>query len=802
MLPLLLVLTVTAPVDIHLAAGGRAVATIVLPANAPARLSAAAADLQHCVAGRCGVTLPIHEDGRAVDGVGLYLGQCEPSQAGDLPPEGSHPESFAIRVRDGSVYFAARYPTPTSFAVYTWLEDELGVRWFAPGELFESIPAGPRGELTVATESRVVVPPTTPRIWSGHNWFPSWSQWRARNKTVSGEVVSRRAFQNHLHQVFDPEKYGQTHPEYYPLIKGQRRIPEPGERYWRPCESNPDVVRLTVEDANHFFDTHPDIDSYSLGMDDIAFMCGCEQCRAMDPHPDSYEQREFSDRHYKFVNAVAREVAKTHPDKYLGTLIYSIARHLPETVEKLEPNVFGFITENSSRWWVPGKKAEDQALTAEWAKRVSHLSRYDYLGLGSFSPRYYPHLLDEQIKYDKSLGLEGMYVEVYTWLPVNAPMIWAFAKLEWSPQADLDALLNEYFSRLYGPAADDVAAAYAILERSYCTDRPNHQLWEHRRILAQASAIDVRDLDAAQARLAAGMAKAATPEQQQRLDILIAGLKYGGYAIRTYAAAQTLAARPVTTSAEARQTVDDLAALAALSEERVAFWAAAHDREDLLGETIRGLGDQKQYLVIGQAGELEGGALVASLRVLAWCAEHDPAQLKRARDVLGAHQDSPFAAAAEAFWQVSDQQLPNLAANPGFEDEAGWNHWSRTANAQLNRVEGEGRTGYAGSISHADGAVWMQPADCQPGERWLALGWCKGPGGTLTVRFQKPDGGWLEQRTLEPKVTATASDDWQPLAAVVTIPDGAGKLVLMLGAERQTDDRAELFDDAGLYRLP
>ena len=57
------------------------------------------------------------------------------------------------------------------------------------------------------------------------------------------------------------------------------------------------------------------------------------------------------------------------------TLIYHIARQLPETVDQLEPNVFGFITEDSAQWWQPGLRERDRQLTSAWAKRCRHLSR-------------------------------------------------------------------------------------------------------------------------------------------------------------------------------------------------------------------------------------------------------------------------------------------------------------------------------------------------------------------------------------------------------------------------------------------
>jgi hypothetical protein len=320
------------------------------------------------------------------------------------------------------------------------------------------VPRGTRGELTVQVRDVVKAPDTSPRIWSGHAWNGDWEAWNLRNKTVLSEVVPRRQFQNFLHRVFPPEKYAETHPEYYPLIGGKRWIPEPGDSAWRPCESNPEVLRLTVEYARQWFDEHPNVDSFSLGMDDISHLCSCPNCRAMDPHPDSYEKWEFSDRHYKFVNAVAREAAKTHPDRYIGTLIYSIARKPPETVPKLEDNVFGFITETSAAWWMPGLKEEDHALTREWARRCKHLSRYDYYGFGTMTPRFYPHHMAEQVKFDKSLGLEGMYTEVYTFLPDTAPMIWAFAKLQWEHTLSVDALLDEFYAKMFRDArADDEA---------------------------------------------------------------------------------------------------------------------------------------------------------------------------------------------------------------------------------------------------------------------------------------------------------------------------------------------------------
>jgi len=70
---------------LFLARDGKPAATIVIPANAPERISLAATELQHYVAKICGVELPIRRDGNRIEGTGLYIGRCEPSRDGDAP---------------------------------------------------------------------------------------------------------------------------------------------------------------------------------------------------------------------------------------------------------------------------------------------------------------------------------------------------------------------------------------------------------------------------------------------------------------------------------------------------------------------------------------------------------------------------------------------------------------------------------------------------------------------------------------------------------------------------------------------
>lgn len=565
-------------------------ATIVVQKDAGDLTRSAAADLRRYVQAISGVELPLNETGERVAGAALYVGSCAACNPSDMPDTNANPETYAIRVRDGSLFLLGRHDPATAFAVESFIEEDLGVRWFAPGELWEYVPKSTQGSLRIDVKSRVVTPDWSPRLWSGHEWTPDWKTWLLRNKAVCVPPVPFRNMQNYIHKVFAPEKYAETHPEYYPLIDGKRWIPSKDDRAWRPCESNPDVVRLTVEAAREYLDAHPEHNSFSLAMDDINHLCGCDKCRAMDASPDDYARKRFSDRHYKFVNAVARELAKTHPDKFIGTLCYNIARELPATVDKLEPNVFISMTQCCAEWWRPGRKEKDMELTRRWRERCAHMSRYDYMGLGFLTPRVFPHAMAEGMKFDHALGFEGVYNECYVVLPNVAPMMWMVSKLQWNTALDADALLDEFYTRMFAEASAKMKGYYSLLEQSWMTRRVGRSGWGHRNLATQACAMSLEDLDRAEELLDNARAAITDADVFRRVEIVAAGLQYGAYFTRMYALARERDSVPATTADGAKA-----AELERLDKDREAFSKDAMLRDDILGDSLRGLRSRKYF---------------------------------------------------------------------------------------------------------------------------------------------------------------------------------------------------------------
>ena len=814
---------------------GQPNATIIVQANAPAHIKQAGADLQRYIEKISGVQLPIKTDGKDVSGITLNVGKTDSTIESDLPTANLNPETYAITQRGDDVYFEGNYPSPTAFAVYSFLQDQLGVRWFAPGSDWEYVPQlQDKSTFTVDVKNIVSVPGTSPRIWSGHYWTADWNTWMLRNKVTRGEskdeFIPHRNFQNNMYHIFPPSKYAKTHPEYYPLENGKRYIPkDDNDRYWWPCIGNPDVQRITAEYIHQWFLDHPDQDSFSLGMDDIAHNCSDPLCRAMDAHPDDYEKGHLSNRFYTFINIIAKKIQKTDPGKFIGVLVYRNTLELPEKVPHVEDNVFGFLADGGvAQWYQPGKKEEWMNTAREWSKRMKHLSRYDYYGMGTFAPRVITHSMDEAMKFDKSLHFEGMYVEVYTFLPQTAPMIWSFAQLQWNPQKNVDALLDDFYTKMFGDAAPTMQKYFDLMEKSWFTPRPNHDGWVNYDIVRQATSISPEALDEGLQLLQQATAQAKTPLEKKRIGIVQGGLQYAGYAIREYTLAQKLADLNLANIADAQAGVEAAKKLGAIMKERQEYWPAAMQRKDLLGANLRGLYGKKsgsgKPLLQTDTSPLETPAIPGLVHLMDWYRTNQPQNAAQIATQLqdAFPKDSVFDAVFAWNW-VQQSNAKSLVRNGDFESTAkstapaaqedwdtkgaptNWSSWSRLNQGEFKRAAGRDDKGNSWQLAtpvYGDKAALVQNVPVQAGQKYLGVAWLKlsnpeNPGRVgFTLRY-RITGGWYTGKNYQVTIRPEKTAGWQRLMIPIIVPPTVTAVAITL----EVEGPAVAFDDVALYQI-
>jgi len=820
---------------------GKPNATIVVQAGAAKRIHEAGADLQKYLQKITGVELPLKTDGKDVPGITLNIGKTESSLPDDFPDPGLHPEAYAIRQRDDDLYLTGNFPTSTAFAVYSFLQDQLGVRWFAPGDDWEYLPEhDDRDSYTVEVKEVLSVPETSPRIWIGHDWFDSWKAWSVRNKVVVNEKIPwRGAPFNVMSRIFPPSKYGKTNPEYYPLVNGKRWIPvRDTQRIWWPCFGSKDVQRITVEYLRQWFLDHPEEASVSLGLDDTAYLCGCPLCLAMDAAPDDYENRRYSSRYYKFINLIAGEIKKSNPDRYIGMLIYDHVVEPPVDVPKMEENTFGYIADGRvAQWYLPGKKEEWIANTREWSRRVAHLSRYDYYGLATFAPRVFPHSMYESMKIDRSLGFGGVHLEMYTFLPQTAPMIWAYAQLQWKFEGQsVDDLLEEFYAKMYGPAAPVMKRYFDLMEESWNTLRPGHDSLTtvNRNIIAQASSISPEAALEGIHLLNQAYDLAQTALEKRRIDVTRNGLLYANYAISGYAQAQELSALPVRNATEAEEKLVKAEKFGNLMRERDLFWVKARERDDLLGETLRGLYGKKlhggtSYLETNTT-PLDSPALPGVVQLVEWYGENQP---EKAGEVLQRVEHSfssgDLRRTVGAWNWVRKHQPVSLISNGDFEETAkyqstgknaalatnddwsakeapvGWWTWSREKQARFTVAPGKVGNGFRiqSNEGRGDHGVLIQNVAVNPVKRYIGSVWIRSEradqaaSATITLFFRDKKGFHKGQNS---KVVAGASPgvEWQHIILSSDVPQGATGVSVMLGVKRGD----AVFSNVALYEIP
>jgi len=135
------------------------------------------------------------------------------------------------------------------------------------------------------------------------------------------------------YRILSAEEYGEEHPEYFALVDGKRRttyyLGHHGEQV---CTSNPEAIEIFAQTAIDFFNEYPQFGMFSISPNDGGGLCECDNCRALDGGhtlPNDPKSAVLSDRMLAFYNAVAKRVAKVHPDKLLGATCIAITRTRP-----------------------------------------------------------------------------------------------------------------------------------------------------------------------------------------------------------------------------------------------------------------------------------------------------------------------------------------------------------------------------------------------------------------------------------------------------------------------------------------
>lgn len=356
----------------------------------------------------------------------------------------------------------------TEFGVYFFLERYVGIHWLMPSEVGTDIPL--KATIAIPNERKIENP-----VFLERQISPSYIEWKDVFSVWSrfNAFKSRISFGHNLLNLFDAKEFLNTNPNFYPLVNGKRIIPKDSQDYkWQPNFSAPGIADSAAAKIVRYFNKHPEVKSYSLGMNDFTTFDQSAQSLARRSGRKNYlGWEDVSDDYFEWVNQVAKKVLLAYPNKYFGLLAYNNTAEPPSSKIGVSKNVIPFLTYERLRWSDPPLENQGHQLTQAWEKVCTSLGWYDYVyGLNYLVPRVWFHEMRDYLNWGAKHKVKYYYAELYpNW--GEGPKPWILGKLLWNPNYNVDSLLNVWYVSFAGAkAAPKLKAFYTTWEVFWTKD--------------------------------------------------------------------------------------------------------------------------------------------------------------------------------------------------------------------------------------------------------------------------------------------------------------------------------------------
>lgn len=379
-------------------------------------------------------------------------------------------EQLTMRIRGGRLLLAGGRPRGTLYAVYRFLQEACGVRWWAPWATHVPQDANLaidslQIEETPAFESRNVYWFSAfDRDWAVRNGLNAVAPKNVRLREEHGGCITYAAGEKGFHHTFfelvPPEEYFEKHPEWFSLINGQRRHPEGGKHRSQLCTTNPELRDFLIRRLREWLKESPGASSVSISQDDTfadwGGACQCPACKAIDDREGS-----FSGSIIALLNHIAERLGPEFPGIGFDTLAYRYTRQAPRTLKPL-PNVIVRLCSIECNVAAPLDDSSNRAFAQDikdWSRICDRLYVWDYTT--NFIHYLLPHpnwfSLGPNMRFFHQHNVRGIFAQG-AFQSCGAEMAelraWMLARLMWNPYQDELKLIDEFLCGYYGRAAD------------------------------------------------------------------------------------------------------------------------------------------------------------------------------------------------------------------------------------------------------------------------------------------------------------------------------------------------------------
>lgn len=353
-------------------------------------------------------------------------------------------EQIVVRAKNRKLLIAGGRPAGTLNAVYKFLQDFVGIRWWTPWAT--DIPR--KSELLIPAEVNITEKPAFEMRLVG--WFYALydKEWVQRNMLTA--ECNCPGWVHTFYELVPPEEYFESHPEWYGMINGRR------SRTAQLCLSNKELREFVAERVKTIIRENPTTRFVSVSQMDWERSCDCDSCRQLIKQTDGHSGALMD-----FVNDIARRVKADYPKTKIHTLAYHYTEQPPSSEIKADDHVivqFCPIERSHSAAFDEQNGGTAFAEMRDWSKAAENLYIWDYPANLTYYPLPHPNwlLLGQNVRAYWQNGVKGVYVQG-AFNSNGAEMAelrsWLYARLLWNPNQDDEALIQEFLNGYYGQSA-------------------------------------------------------------------------------------------------------------------------------------------------------------------------------------------------------------------------------------------------------------------------------------------------------------------------------------------------------------
>ncbi len=449
---------------------GKSDYVIVLSSKAQQQVVRAAAnDLRTYIFKATGAKLPIVKEAQKGSRPAFMLGF--------IPVD--KPEGFVVKTqgRDihisgndtaGDVYnnhWANGARVGTWFGVADFLEKQLGIRWFFPGDLGEFVPKRADWDVPELNYS------DAPRFESRRLGYQT-RKGMSPKQVLEMQLFMRRnrvghtnswcAWHSWLHYL-KKEDYFNKHPEYFAYVGGRRLATYSHGHGLQICTTNPKALDQMAENMMEDLRKRKRPSMLPLSPNDGGQMCECANCQALDDglRPDG--SRIMTTRMMTYANEMAKRITKHFPNQTFGMYAYSFYAEGVSKV-KVHPSVtiMEVLNDSGLSYYNPQIRANHLKNLKAWRSVLNKLFYYATPeGMGGLELPC-GQFRNISMLYDNlyAAGVTGIDMNNTTSYTASALNNYFFLKYAWGGIKDREKFYAETLRDCYGKTAAPVMKAY------------------------------------------------------------------------------------------------------------------------------------------------------------------------------------------------------------------------------------------------------------------------------------------------------------------------------------------------------